>query len=235
MSTKVSAPKVSAQETALQQEQLALLKRQSAEQEMFKPYLYESMGLRVNAQGQLEQIPEADRLAAMTPQEKSEYELANLYLQRQKDALMGNLPISPAMEKELADQQTLMEENLSRKLGTNWGQSTSGIQSSDAFQTRAGLLREEARRGQIGMGESLIGARMGLLGQQQAQQYGQMQGWGAPSAGLFNQYSQAYQPYQFNRQMQYDAKSQSMANKMGLISGAMGMVGRIGAYAGMKY
>src|SRR3990170_4664049 len=236
MSTKVSAPKPAAGEQALQTEQLRLLQKSSAEQEAFKPYLYESMGLRVGANGKLEKIPYEDMLASMTPQERSQAELADLYLQRQKDALAGNLPVSPAMEAEIAQQQADMEENLSRRLGKDWKLSTSGIQSMSDFDKRAGLLREEARRGQITTGEGLIASRMGLMGQQQAQDYAQGQNWGAPMAGLLNSYAQAYQPYQFNRQMQYDARSQSAANKMGLISGAMGMVGQgVGTYTGIKY
>lgn len=231
--TKVQAPQPTAEEKALQQQQLSLLQEQRAETEAFKPYLYESMGLR-DVNGKLEKIPEAERLASMTAQEKAQYDLANSYLDRQKQALEGKLPVSPAMEAELEQQKTDLATNLSRKLGSNWMQSTPGIQAMTEFDKRAGLLREEARRGQISTGEGLIGARMGLLQSQQAQNYGQAQNWGLPAfSQLSGAYSQAYQPFQFNRQMDYDARKTTSANRMGLITGAMGALGTFaGGWAG---
>lgn len=227
MGTKVEAPQPTAQEIALQQAQLDSIAKQNAETEAFKPYLYKQMGLR-EVNGQIQEIPWEERMASMAPQERAGYELNDLYLQRQKDAMEGKLPVSPAMEAELAQQGADLEANLSRRLGPQWSQSTPGIQSMTEFDKRAGLMREEARRGQISSGEGLLNARMGLLQNTQAQNVQQGQNWGLPAfSQLQGAYSQAYQPFQFNRNMQFQANQQSVANRMGLISGAMGMAGSI--------
>lgn len=237
--TKVEAPQPpppSPQETALQTEQLQLLKEQRAESAAFKPYLLESMGMRDVGGGKLEKIPWEERYAQMTPQERAGQELADLYLQRQKQALQGELPVSPALESELERQKQELTTNLSQRLGPNWTQSTPGIQSLNEFEKRAGLLREEARRGQISTGEGLIGARMGLLQGTQAQQYTQGQNWGANVYPLLSSYGSALAPFQQQRQFQqgleFEAKQQTAANRMGLISGAMGLIGTgVGAWA----
>lgn len=228
MGTTVEAPQPSAQEIALQQAQLDSIAKQNAETEAFKPILYKQMGLR-EVNGKLEEVPWEERMASMAPQERAGYELNDLYLQRQKDAMEGKLPVSPAMEAELAQQRADLEANLSRRLGPQWSQSTSGIQSMTEFDKRAGLMREEARRGQISSGEGLLNARMGLLQNTQAQNVQQGQNWGLPAfSQLQGAYSQAYQPYQFNRNMQFQANQATSANRMGLIGGAMGAAGAIG-------
>ena len=146
------------------------------------------------------------------------------------------MPVSPALESELERQRSALESNLSQRLGSNWSESTPGIQAMSEFDKGGGLLREEARRGQISTGEGLIQARLGQMQGAQAQQYGQGQGFGLPSFGaLSGGYAQAFQPYQFNRQMEQSARGQSAANKAGLISGAMGMLGTgAGLYAGLR-
>lgn len=237
--TKVEAPQPpapSAAETALQTEQLNLLKEQRAETAAFKPYLLESMGMRDVGGGKLEKIPWEERYARMSPQERAGQELADLYLQRQKQALAGELPVSPALESELGRQKEELTSNLSQRLGPNWTQSTPGIQAMSEFEKRAGLMREEARRGQISTGEGLIGARMGLLQGTQAQQYGQGQNWGANVYPMLSAYGSALAPLQQQRQFQqgleFQGRQQTAANRMGLITGAMGLVGTAaGAYA----
>lgn len=262
------APKPTAEETALQQEQLSALRQERAETEAFKPLLYKQMGLREVARDlspeqlarksviegelskwraapqsdswlgkpvssriqaletelagiprtSLEEIPWEERLASMSPQERAGYELNALYLQRQRDAMEGKLPVSPAMEAELTQQRSDIEANLSRRLGSNWQQSTPGIQAMGEFNKRAGLLREETRRGQISSGEGLLGARMGLLQGQQGQFYNQAKGF--PVNNMTQQYGQAMAPYQDYRNMQYQASAQDAANRTGLIAGA---------------
>lgn len=234
-STKVSAPQPSPEERRLQAMQLEMIQQQRAESEAMKPYLLESLGLR-QVDGKYEEVPWEERLAGMNPQERAQYDLAQSYLTRQQQALAGQIPVSPALEAELESQKSQLSENLSRKLGPDWHASTSGIQAMSEFDKRAGLLREEARRGQISTGEGLIGARMGLLGAQQAQSYGQQSAWNLPQYGAQTSgIAHAYQPYQYQRGLEYDAARQSAANRAGLLSSIGGVVGQgLGLYAGMR-
>jgi hypothetical protein len=233
--TSVEAPQPTAEEKALQTEQLSLLREQRAETEAFKPFLMQSMGFREGEGGALEQIPWEERLAAMDPQERAGHELASSYLERQQQALAGELPVSPAMEAELAKQKEELVAGLSGRLGPDWQASTPGIQAMSEFEKRAELLREEARRGQLSTGEGLLQARQGQLQGAQAQQYGQQSSFGLPQFGALTQgYTQAFQPFQFNRQQEFGARQQTAANRAGVISGITGAVGTgIGLYAGL--
>lgn len=188
-----------------------------------KRYQVELSGIRPTST--LQEVPWEERLAAMSPQDRAGYELNDLYLKRQRDAMEGKLPVSPAMEAELAQQQADLAANLSRRLGSGWEKSTPGIQSMSEFNKRAGLLREEARSGQITSGEGLLGARMGLMQNQQSQFYNQAKGW--PTSGLNNAYSQAMQPFQDYRNMQSQASAQNAANRSGMIAAGAGTVATI--------
>ena len=92
----------------------------------------------------------------MTDTEAKEYDIYLQQLERQKKAMAGELPISPALERELTDWDAQTKESLSRKLGTNYDATTPGIQSLARLQERTGLLREEARRGEITAGSSRV-------------------------------------------------------------------------------
>ena len=234
--TKVEAPQPTAAEQQLQTMQLDLLKKQSADNEALKPYIAQQMGFNYDSKtGAYTKMTEAERVAAMTPDEKSNYDLLQMYNQRQKDALEGKLPVSPALENDLNLQQKQIEESLSQRLGPNWRQTTGGIQALKAFNEQSGLLKEEARRGQMTTGEGLYASRMGLVNNLNQQGTQNLQGWGSQNYNLLNAYGQAYQPYQFDRNMQFQATQQTAANRMGLISGAMQAAGMAaGMYTGGK-
>lgn len=106
-----------------------------------------------------EKLTEEQMLGQMTESEKSDYELTKLSRQRQRDALEGKLPISPALEEELAGEERQAVEMLSRKLGPDWMLSTPGQKTLATLRQKAGLLREETRRGQITSGEGILASR----------------------------------------------------------------------------
>lgn len=190
---------------------------------MLRPIELEALGYKQLPDGTLEKIPVVQD------------ELSKLYYENAIKAAKGELPVSPALEADLTQQKNALAENLSRRLGSNWQTSTPGIQSLSEFDKRAGLLREEARRGQMTTGESLLSSRMGYLTDQNQQNYNQTQNWNLPryqvSSGM---YSNAMQPYQFNREMQYQSdynnkmiKSQDRAGMMGLLGQGVGTVGTL--------
>lgn len=104
-------------------------------------------------------LTEEQMLAGMSDTEKSNYNVTKLTNQRQLDALEGKLPISPALESELAAEETQATELLSRKLGANWAQSTSGQSLMAKIKTKANLVREEARRGMITTSDAIANSQ----------------------------------------------------------------------------
>lgn len=223
----VTPPSPSSEERDYYRAMYDLLQGQREENALLKPLLYKNLGIKIQ-DGKVVEIPWEDRLAAMTPFEKAQYDLATQYTERQKKALSGDLPISPALEKDLAEQEKNIKENLSRRLGTDWETSTPGILAMSDFKKRADLLREESRRGQLSTGEGLLASRLGYLTGSQGQQYGQLQNTGARSYGLINAYGQALNAYQPYRQMQYGINMQNAVNEASLLSSLFQAAGYVG-------
>ena len=51
------------------------------------------------------------------------------FYQRTLDALSGNLPVNPALERGLQEEQDLLGEQMRRQLGSGWATSPPGIQA----------------------------------------------------------------------------------------------------------
>lgn len=148
--------------------QTKLLQEMQAEREALSPWIYKQLGLKptYSPDGKLikvEPMTEEERLQLMSPAEREAYENYKLMLERQARALKGELPVSPALEKDIEEQRKKLEEELSRTLGPDWRSSTPGIQAMNEFEKRAELLREEARRGELQAGTGLLLSRGGYL------------------------------------------------------------------------
>lgn len=218
----VSVPGPTQEERDLQAMQLAELKKQSALQEEFMPFYLESMGYGRNAEGQLYRLePEKD-------------ELSELYYDRQLKAMKGELPISPAMEKELTDQRDKTVEALNQRLGSNWNTTTAGIQAMSEFDKRAELLREEARRGQISVGEGLLESRLGFLSDLTQRDISNLGNTGSYFMNP-SYFQAALQPYQNQRSMETQASMYNAQNSMSGLSGIMTLGGMLGGAGIMKY
>ncbi len=214
-------PPKSETELEMERKQLQLLESQMAEQQKLKPFLYESMGLRENPEtGELERVPE------------QKDELTRLYEERQLQALKGELPVSPALEAELQNEYKKVNEDLTRRLGPNWQLSTAGQQAMGEFKKRAELLREEARRGQISVGEGLLASRIGLLSDLGQRDYNRLLSVGNRTYPLMSAYQSALSPYQRERMLQqqlgFQAAMQSAANKAEMIGDILELGGTVG-------
>jgi hypothetical protein len=100
-------------------------------------------------------LTEAEMLAGMTEADRRAYEINKLSQEREKKGLEGTLPISPALETELAQEEKSLRAILQQKLGPNYLLSTAGQKAMSNLRTKNSLIREEARRGEI----SASGAR----------------------------------------------------------------------------
>jgi len=162
------------------------MQQQEKTYEDLEPFLLESIGFKKDEEGNFIRMTDEERYERMSDLEKLQYDNAKLLAEREKMALEGKLPISPAMEENLAQQRSDMEGILSQKLGTDWQATTSGIQAMSEYDKNAELLREEARRGMISEGVGLnlaqSGFLSGLTGQQQAQYGNYLSG----RSGIFN-------------------------------------------------
>jgi hypothetical protein len=232
-------PGMTAEELEIQKIILGQLRSGSQMQEMLMPYMMEEMGYRVidtppsgdDPGGRtLERISPEERFAGMDPQERKTYELHDAYLDRQLSAVRGELPVSPALERDISERRGLVQEDLSRRLGPQYKQSTAGLQTEAKFEESADIAKESARQGIISQGPGLIGSsQAGMEGRTQAD-----------IAGLYNVPQSYYtgigaagsalQPYQQQRGLQYQSQMQSGANKAAQKAGLMQLAG-MGAMA----
>ena len=226
--TTVQAPKPTAEEIALQREQLNILQQQQAETEMMKPYVLSGMGL-VEEDGTLRYMTEDERIAGMSELEKSQYDIAKQQQERLAKAYAGELDISPALEESLQQQEQQMSEALSQRLGSNWMQTTSGQQAMSEFQKNAELLREEARRGAMSTEGGLLLSNLGYLGNTQGAQTTYAAQYPTRTSGLFQGYGVLQSPYQQQRQMEYQA---SIANAQAKAQSQSGLMSGLGQLAG---
>lgn len=230
--TTVQAPQPTAEEIALQKEQLNILRQQRAETEQMRPYVLSGMGL-VEEDGTLRYMTEDERLAGMSELEQQQYDIARQQQERLSQAYAGELPISPAMESELQKQEQQMTEALSQRLGSNWQQTTAGQQAMVEFQKNAGLLREEARRGAMTTEGGMLLSNLGYLGNTQGMQTSQAAQYPSRTAGLFGSYGALQAPYRQQRQMEFQAAIQNARSRSQSQAGLMGGLGQL-AGAGMQ-
>uniref|UniRef100_A0A6H1ZDY6 Uncharacterized protein n=1 Tax=viral metagenome TaxID=1070528 RepID=A0A6H1ZDY6_9ZZZZ len=183
-------------EDQLKQEQLNILRKQSSESDALTKLIYQAAGIvKDSASGEWRNATEEEKISFMDPAQRQEYAIYKQTLDRQQKALNGELPISPALEKEISDWNAQNKESLTRRLGTDYMSSTPGIQSQENQNIRTGLLTEEARRGQIASGQGQITAWQNSQANSQANQYNTLMGIPSRTSGLLTGYSNALVPY----------------------------------------
>ena len=136
--------------------QLDAIKSETERNTALEPVLLEAMGYEKDESGNYVAIEgEQDPLLATLKE-------------RYTGAIEGKEGGSPYLEKQLGDERTKLEEDLSRRLGPDWQTSTSGIQAMSDFDTRADLLRTEEQQSTIASaGSQYLSARGLLAGEQQ--------------------------------------------------------------------
>lgn len=228
MADAPAAPQQSASEKALQEAQTSLISQQQQiltdqvkQQNALMPILYKEAGL----------TPTFDSSGNITgftqdadPQEVLRKEVETSLLQRTKDALAGNLPVDPGLERDLARQGSDLKASLASQLGTGWETSSPGLFAEGQFGESANALRYASRRDQLvtagglaqnqaGINSNTLGAKMGFqsgvsslrspglqLGAQLA---------GTAGAGAANMAQSRMQQYQI--QSQYAAANSPLA------------------------
>ena len=200
----IDFPEPTQEERDLQREQVEILRQQqqiiaeqARQQELLAPFLFESAGLQpilddtgrvidfqrvppteeetilrdlqLQALQQLTEPETADPLAAQRQ------EVEEALLQRSLQALAGELPIATGVEQELAEQERVLRARLQRQLGPGFETSTPGIEALARFGETEALIRDEARRGEITLAETLGLARGAANLGERAQSFGEGQ------------------------------------------------------------
>lgn len=239
MGSKVTVPGPSDEEKLLQKNQAELLglqaqiiKEQRAQNAIILPFLAQQEGFTVqtDANGNITGITQTEEETARRAQES---EITRLLGERSLAALKGELPVDPALEKDLQTQEQELRNNLTSRFGPGYETSTPGIQALEEFRRTSEILRSGARTGQLTLAEQL-----GITREQQQQFSRQSSGdvlrtsaIGDPLtfAGAFGQtargYGQAQIPFIQQRQMQTQASIANAQSSAGLLGAGLGAIG----------
>jgi hypothetical protein len=156
-----TVPGPSAAETALQQSQKEMLdlqrtmiEKSAKEQELLAPILYKSLGIEP-------QYDQAGKLTGYKEGASAERKrgIESMFLDRSEAALKGELPVNPALTRDLGEQEGQLKERLFRQLGPGWETSTPGIEAFANFEKRKNELLDASRRGDLTLAEGLGLAR----------------------------------------------------------------------------
>lgn len=227
-----SVPEPTAEEQALQQEQAELLRMQREELEQQSslrdaliPELAQEMGFSA--------VMEDGEVVGFEPTEMGQQrrELQSELLDRQLMALRGELPESPALERDIREQETALRERLRSKLGPGFETSTPGLEAIGEMQEKALIARDAARRGDLTTASNIMqGMRAGT-----SQRVGDLFGVTGATTGfgsLAGGFGRAQLPFQDQRSAEFNAaqsRQQAQANQTRAFSSAGAGVGALAA------
>ena len=222
-------------EQQLQQHQLDLLGQQEEDAALMRPFVLQGMGLMEDADtGELRYMTEEEKLAGMSEVDREQYEITKLAQERQRQAYAGELPISPALEQSLKDEEAKLKEALSRKLGDNFMQTTAGSQAWNRFAQRADLVREEARRGELAGGGSNAYQGLSYLSGSDANRTASAGAYPGRTSGVMSGYSGILDRMSDERRLQDQIRSQQQAGRYAGLGQLVGSgIGAYGTYAGL--
>lgn len=205
---------------------------------------------------------EEDATRPKTEYEQAQERIGLAEAKRYEQALAGQLPIDEGTTQRKQQEFKALKEGMSRMGSpiagdtpeTATATTTSGQQALESFRKQWGALESGIRQGAIDSGSAQMLGRMGLTSDIAQQNFANQSsfrgmpqyamsaigakgqyGWQplqSAASGLASGYGSALQPYQFNRNMQYQAGMQTAANKAGLWNSGMNAVGQI---VGMKW
>ncbi len=164
-STTVNVPGPTAEETELQRTQIDILTRQqelseqfASQQALLQPFLFEDIGLET-IRDEAGNIVGFERAPDEFAEQRTEIE--GLLLDRTQAALVGELPLDPALLRSLDEEEASLRDRLRRQLGPGFETSTPGIQAIAEFTKRSEEIKAGARRADLSLSEQLGLAREG--------------------------------------------------------------------------
>jgi hypothetical protein len=234
---KVPGP--SDEERALQKNQAELLqlqteilKQQRQQQAVLLPFLAEQEGFQV----------ETDEFGNITKISKTPSELDDMkkdlekqLTKRSLDALAGNLPVSPGLERDIGKNTQTLRERLQSQLGPGYETSSAGIEALSKDTENAEILREGARTAQLTLAEQLGITReqQNQFSQQSSQDVLRQSSIGDPLtlAGAFGQtasgFGKAQEPFIAQRQMQLQASIANSQSRASMFGAGIGLIGSL--------
>ena len=159
-------PPVSEEERNLQIEQTELLRQQREisqqvleQQQLLQPILFEQAGIKTitDEEGNITGFESDD------PNRELREGIETSFLERTQQALAGELPVNPALMRQLEEEENKLNEELRKDFGSIEAARTStpGLERIDRFNRFRTEVLENARRGDLTLAEQLSISRRG--------------------------------------------------------------------------
>ena len=185
----------------------------------------------------LREMTEEEIDSGLTPSELRQKEIQTLTEERQILALKGELPISEAFKQQKQNEwEKFKEANAQKGIVIEGdtpeeGVSTSspGIQAIRQFNERFDIVEDAQRRGEISQGTANLASITGTISGTKQQEFNNFIGFPGRTAGTSQRVGAAFQPFQFNSQMQFDANQANAANSA---ANTQALLGGFGSLAG---
>jgi hypothetical protein len=199
-----------------QMEQANIMRARKQQREL-EPYYLAMQGLKYDEGGSLVPMGELERITSL----KGIDPLAGLQYEQQLKAMRGEIPVSPALERDITGSEEIARETMARRGqlegSTPWAQTTAGLAES------ANIAREAARRGALGEGfQQMMAYRQSA----QAMPSGVLQ----QTMGLQPYYGMMYERGQ---QQQQQMAQQALMTKQLRLQRETGWLSTIGGVAGI--
>ena len=218
------------------EQKLQLYQRQQMEDEqqwneMMRPIMLKNMGLiedvdPVTGAKSLRQMTEDEKIAGMTEQEKSDYEVERLQAARAAKAAKGELETPQMILDELGRQREQQQNLASQRLGAKGSMlSTPGIKGRvNQFGAESGV-KNAYSYGQEMQGLGLLGQSADYLGGMANRNQNVYGGFPNAGMGILNQAQTASQPYVLGRKLQDEFDTMSRQRGTALYGGLLSAAG----------
>lgn len=124
--------------------------------------LYPERNPQLAKQQKLLDLQLQSQIESMTgPQAEQDKEIRKLLGEKTLAGLRGELPVDPALERDITSQEQTLKDRLRAQLGSGYETSSAGIEAMQKFGEGANVLRSQARHGEMTLAEQLSLAREG--------------------------------------------------------------------------
>ena len=219
----------------LQELELQQMQDEMELNEILRPQMLKNLGLmeEIGEDGTktVRLMTEDEKIAAMTPEEKSTYETEQLIAERQAKAARGELEVPSYVEDELARQREIQKNVSSQRLGAKGANlSTGGINTKVNQFGNELAVKNAYQSGQESTGMGLLGNYNQYLGNQAASAQNVYGGFSNAGINILPMAQTAMQPYTFAKQLQ-DEQGLLDQSRKNAVSG--GILSGIGSAASM--
>jgi hypothetical protein len=229
-------PEMTAEERELIATQTELLQTQMAQYEAMLPSIAHQMHYRLGDDNEWVRMSDQEwyNSPLTTVTERSQWDLHQSQIERQRKALAGEVPLTEAMKQ--AKQEEF--KRLRRSTGTISGADPSSADAGDTiaaqrlaeFDKKWGLVEEAQRHGELGAANQAMMQNRALMEQSQ-RGAGQMTGLGDIYGQQASGYSSIMQPYAAYNQAAYQAQAANQATQMNFLNSMIGGAALLGGAA----